>query len=68
MSKIKYGIGIIRSNEAAMSTKGLVFFSVSSHYKNQSKHVGLTQRRRRHHFIECNLFSPWYSWKMLIWR
>jgi len=34
--------------------------SVSRHYQDLIKHVGLVQSRH-HHLIECNL-SPWYSW------
>ena len=42
-----------------MSTRWLV--SVSKHYKNHTKRVGLVQSWPNFHFIECNLFSPWYS-------
>ena len=28
------------------------------------KHVGLVQSEHHHHFIACNLFSPWYGWKI----
>ena len=28
----------------------------------QTQHVGLAQSR--HHLIECNVFLPWYSWKI----
>jgi len=33
----------------------------------RSKCVDLVQRWH-HHLIECSLFSPSYSWKLLIWR
>ena len=36
--------------------------SVSLHYKDLVKCVVLVQSG--HHFIECNLFSPWYIWKI----
>jgi hypothetical protein len=42
-----------------MSTRWLV--SVSKHYKNHTKRVGLVQSWPNFHLIECNLFSPWYS-------
>jgi hypothetical protein len=29
---------------------------------NPTKHVVLVQSGHHHHSIECNLFSPWYSW------
>jgi len=34
------------------------------------KLAGLIQSRHHQHFIECSMFSPWYSWKIghLIWR
>jgi hypothetical protein len=33
-------------------------------YKNPTQHVGLVQSGPHHHFIEINLFPPWYSWKI----
>ena len=32
------------------------------HYKELFKIVGLIQSENDHHFIECNLIPPWYSW------
>jgi hypothetical protein len=26
---------------------------------------GLVQNKHYHHFIECNTFSPWYSWQIV---
>jgi len=40
-------------------------FSVPALYKDSIQHVGLVRSRNHHnHFIECNLFSPWYGWKI----
>ena len=36
--------------------------SVSKHYANPTKSVGRVQSGH-HHVNECNVFSPWYSWK-----
>jgi len=35
-------------------------------YKDPTKPVGLVQSR--HHLIKCNLFSPWYGWKIAWWN
>ena len=35
----------------------------SQHYKDPTKRVGLIQSRLLYHIIECNVLSPWYSWK-----
>jgi len=40
---------------------------IKKNSKDKIKCVGLVQSGYRH-FIECILFSPWYSWKLLIWR
>jgi predicted transcriptional regulator len=40
-------------------------FSELALYKNPIRRVDLVQTGHRHHFIECNLFSPWYSWILL---
>jgi hypothetical protein len=37
--------------------------SVSYHYKNLTKGVGLLKRGHRNHLIQRNLFSSWYSWE-----
>jgi hypothetical protein len=31
----------------------------------RTQHVGLVQSGDYYHLIECNLFSPWYSWKFV---
>ena len=43
--------------------------SVSKHNKDPStgKRVSLVQSGHHHHLIKSNLFSPSYSWKLLIW-
>ena len=46
-----------------MSTCGQLFHWAST-IKIQFKHVGLEQSGNHHHFIKCNLFLPWYSWKI----
>jgi hypothetical protein len=38
--------------------------SVSYYYKNQIERVDLVQSGHHHHFIHCNLFSLWHSWKI----
>jgi hypothetical protein len=38
--------------------------SVNYYYKNPFQRVGLVQSGHHDHFTECNLFSPWYSWKI----
>jgi hypothetical protein len=38
--------------------------TVVSVSKNPTEHVGLVHSGHHYHFIECNLFSPWYSWKI----
>jgi hypothetical protein len=40
-----------------------IFFS-SPEYKNPTKCVSLVQIGHCCHPMECNLFSPWYSWKI----
>jgi hypothetical protein len=40
--------------------------SLSCYYNNPIKRVDLKQRGHHHHCIECNLFSPWSSWKFCI--
>jgi len=36
---------------------------------NSTKRFGVVQSGHHpHYLIEFNLYSPWYSWKMLIWR
>jgi hypothetical protein len=40
-------------------------FRWASIIKNTTKRVGLVQSGPYHHFIEINLFSPWYSWKIV---
>ena len=45
---------------ADISTHGLLF-QWASIIKNTTKRVGLVQSGSYHHFIEINLFSPWYS-------
>ena len=44
-----------------MSTRGLLFQWTST---IKIQRVGLVQSGHHHHFIECNLFSAWYSWKI----
>ena len=67
-SKGKYWLDRNRDNVAEwneMSTSRLLLQWASYHYKHLIKPVGLVQSRHHHHnFIECNLFSPWYSWKI----
>ena len=38
--------------------------SVSQHYENPTKRVGLVQSGHQYYLIEYNLFLPGYSWKM----
>ena len=38
--------------------------TVVSVSKIPTKHVDLVHSRHHHHFIECNSFSPWNSWKI----
>jgi len=45
-----------------MPTCGLLFQWNST--KNPTKRVGLILSRHQHYFIDCNLFSPWYSWRI----
>ena len=45
-----------------MFTRGLD--SVSLPYKNPTQRVGLEESGHHHNFNWCNLFSPWYSWKI----
>jgi hypothetical protein len=45
-----------------MSTHRLLFQWAST--KNLAKHVGLVQSGHHYHLIKCNLFSPWYAWKI----
>jgi len=33
-------------------------------FKDAIKRFGLVQSGHHHHFIECTVFSPWYSWKI----
>ena len=44
-----------------MSTHGLLFQWANT-IKIQLNVFGIMQSERHHHFIECNLFLPWYSW------
>ena len=46
-----------------MSNRGQLFQWAST-YKNSTRRVGLEQSGDHHHFIENNLFSPWYSCKI----
>ena len=41
--------------------------TVSTHYKDLTKRVDLIRNRHYQTFIECSLFSPWYSWKIALW-
>ena len=43
----------------------VINFKWASTKKNRTKHVGLVQSGDYYHLIECNLFSPWYSWKFV---
>ena len=49
-----------------MCPSPLTVVSVRYHYDNPTKRVVLVQSGHHHYFIEYNLFSPWYSWKLLI--
>ena len=51
------------SEWSEMSTHRLLFQWPST-IKNPTKHVGQVQSKHHYHLIECNLFSPWYSWKI----
>ena len=42
-----------------------LLFQWASIIKNTTKRVGLVQSGPYHHFIEINLFSPWYSWTIV---
>ena len=46
-----------------MSTHRLLFQWASA-IKIQLRVLGLVLSGHHHHFIECNLFSSWYSWKI----
>ena len=37
---------------------------LKSNYRYLCKHVGLVRSRHHYHLIKCNLFSPWYGWKI----
>jgi len=51
------------SEWSGMSTYGLLFQWTSTK-KIQLSVFGLVQSGHHHHFIEFNLFSPWYNWKI----
>jgi len=42
---------------------GRTVVSVSYHYKNLAKPVGLVQSIHHYHLIECNFFGSWNIWK-----
>ena len=52
---------MFQSGATCLPVKTVV--SVIYHYKNHTKRVGVVQSRH-HHLIKCNLFLPWYSWKI----
>jgi hypothetical protein len=56
-----FGIRIVCPSGASCPP---VVFQWASTINNQTKVVGLIQNR--HYLIECNLFSPWYFWQILI--
>ena len=47
-----------------MSTRGLLIRLASTIQLRLMVSFGLIQCGHRHHIIECNLFSPWYSWNV----
>jgi hypothetical protein len=49
---------MLASSAVVRGFKSRFVVSVSEHYKNQTKRVGLVQSGPHHHFIEINLFSP----------
>jgi hypothetical protein len=46
----------------------LCCFSELALKTNSTNRVGQVQSRHHYHFIECNLFLPWYNLKLLIWH
>jgi hypothetical protein len=56
-------LGIRKTCQSGASCLPADCYSMSLHYNNPTKSVGLLQSGH-HHFIKCNLFSPWYSWQI----
>ena len=53
-------LGIRKTCQSGASCLPADCYSMSLHFKNPTKSVGLLQSGH-HRFIKCNLFSPWYS-------